>query len=314
MIDRNFMNGHPRTRGARSAFESESPLGAGYPIRFGSVPSYDGTPIFYCVEGAGEPLVFCYGIACTTLHWTYQIDYFRKNYQCIWMDYRGHRHTPLPSNPAHMSVVACAKDLRAVLDFLDVKQATLLGHSMGVSVVLQFARMFPDHVKQLVLANGTAKRPLDTLLGGTFMSLAFQLLSHYEKQKPNLVESIWKLQDKTSLVSMFLGAAGFNRALTDPEDIKTYAKQIAELNPVVLTTMMDDYQSFDATPWLHDIKLKTLILSGAEDKVTPPATQDLIAQLMPNSKLVRIEHGSHCSTLDLPDYVNLLIERFINEK
>ena len=311
MNDRYFENGHPRTRGARSSFKEELSLGGGHPIHFGSVPSFDKTPIFYCVEGEGEPLVFCYGIACSTLHWTYQIDYFRKNYKCIWFDYRGHRHTPLPENNANMSVEACAKDLQAVLDFLDVKEATLLGHSMGVSVVLEFARLFPSRAKQLVLANGTAKRPLDTLLGGNFLSPAFQILSRYEKENPNLIQSLWKLQEKTSLVGNFLGAVGFNRALTSPEDIRTYARQIAELPPSVLTTMMDDYQSFDATPWLHDLKQKTLVLSGEEDRVTPPETQDLIAQLMPNADLVRIQSGSHCSPLDLPDYVSLLIERFL---
>jgi pimeloyl-ACP methyl ester carboxylesterase len=309
MSDRYFENGHPRTRGARSSFKTSSE--ADYPFRFGSVPSFDETPIFYCEEGEGEPLVFCYGIACSTLHWTYQIDYFRKNYRCIWFDYRGHGQTPLPSNSSHMSVEACARDLQAVLDFLDIKNATLLGHSMGVSVVLQFARMFPERVTQLVVANGTAKRPLDTLLGGNFLTPAFQILSRYEKENPSLIHSLWKLQEKTPLVASFLGTLGFNRALTHPDDIKTYARQIAALNPAVLTTMMDDYQHFDATPWLDKLKTKTLILSGEDDRVTPPATQDLMAQLMPNAQLVRVQSGSHCSTLDLPDYVSLLIERFL---
>ena len=312
MNDRYFENGHPRTRGARSRFKEELSLGGGYPIQFGSVESFDGTPIFYCVEGEGEPLVFCYGIACSTLHWTYQIDYFRKNYKCIWFDYRGHRNTPLPENNTNMTVEACAKDLRAVLNFLDVNEkATLLGHSMGVGVVLEFARLFPESVNRLVLANGTAKRPLDTLLGGNFLAPAFQVLSRYEKEKPSLIQSLWKLQEKTSLVGTFLGAVGFNRALTSPGDIKTYARQIAELSPSVLTTMMDNYQTYDATPWLHELNQKTLVLSGEEDRVTPPETQDLIVQLMPNAELVRIQNGSHCSTLDVPDYMNLLIERFL---
>ena len=247
MNDFYFENGHPRTRGARSAFQDEKTSGQSVPIRFGSVPSFDGTPIFYCEEGEGEPLVFCYGIACSTLHWTYQIDYFRKNYRCIWFDYRGHGHTPLPEVSANMTVEACARDLQAVLDFLDVPKATLLGHSMGVSVVLQFARMFPERITQLVLANGTPKRPLDTLLGGNFLTPAFQVLSKYEKEKPSLVQSLWKLQEKTTLVSSFLGTVGFNRSLTHPDDIKTYARQVASLKPSVLTTMMDDYQKFDAT-------------------------------------------------------------------
>jgi pimeloyl-ACP methyl ester carboxylesterase len=307
------VSGHPRTRGARSFYQREKNLGGGYPIRFGSVPAFDGTPIFYCVEGEGEPLVFCYGIACSSLHWTYQIDYFRKNYQCIWFDYRGHRHTPIPDHLDTLNVESCTRDLKSVLDFLDVKKATLLGHSMGVSVVLDFAHRHPERVKGLVLANGTPKRPLETLLGGNFLVPAFGVLSKFEKEKPSLIGSLWKLQEKTQMIGNALGVLGFNRALTDPEDIKTYARQIAELPPTVLTRMMDDYQSFDATPWLHEVQARTLILSGDSDLVTPPHTQDLMAQLMRNAELHRIQHGSHCSTLDLPDYVNLLIERFLTK-
>jgi pimeloyl-ACP methyl ester carboxylesterase len=185
---------------------------------------------------------------------------------------------------------------------------------MGVSVVLEFAKLFPARTKRLVLANGTAKRPLDTLFGGNFLAPAFQVLSHYEKENPSLIRSLWKLQERTSMVGNILGSLGFNRALTHPGDIKTYAKQIAELPPSVLTTMMDDYQNYDATPWLHDLKQKTLVLSGEEDRITPPETQALIAQLMPNAELVHVQNASHCSTLDLPDYVSLLIEKFLNSK
>jgi pimeloyl-ACP methyl ester carboxylesterase len=198
------------------------------------------------------------------------------------------------------------------LDFLEVQKADILGHSMGVSVVLQFAKNHPERVNRMVLANGTPKRPLETLLGGNYLSPAFDLFTRYEKLKPDWIKSVWKLQEKNAATALFLGTLGFNRSLCDPEDIKTYARQISELPPQVLSHMMNDYQHFDATPWLHELKQSTLILSGEKDRVTPPETQDLLHQLMPHSELVRIRHGSHCSTLDLPEYVNLLIERFLN--
>ena len=315
MNNSHFENGHPRTRGARTKKEDLTP-GSAIPIRFGTVPSFDETPIFYCTEGEGELLVFCYGLGCSSLHWTYQVDYFRKNYKCVWFDFRGHHNTPIPESHGEtrgdMTVSACAKDLKAILDFLEIKTpAILLGHSMGVSVVLQFTHLYPERVKSLVLANGTAKRPLDTLLGGNFFYPAFRAFSHFEKEKPSLVQSLWKFQKKTSQVETFLGAVGFNRGLTSPEDIKTYARQLAELPAFVISAMMDDYQKFDSTPWLHDILTKTLVISGDEDKVTPPETQALIAQLMPNAELVHIQNGSHCTPLDFPDYINLVIERFI---
>jgi pimeloyl-ACP methyl ester carboxylesterase len=306
-----FQGGHPRTRGARSHLLPHHDV----PIRFGSVKSFDGHPIFFCEEGVRRSdrptLVFCYGIACSTLHWTYQIDYFRKNYHCVWWDYRGHRNTRLPDNRSSLSVEASTRDLRAVLNFLEVEKPILLGHSMGVSVVLQYTKDYAQDVQSIVLANGTAKRPLETLLGGNFLMPAFQTLSTLEKEHSAIVEKIWKLQAKVTVIGDTLGRLGFNPALAHPEDIKTYARQIAELHPSVLTRMMDDYQHFDASPWLHEIRVPTLILSGERDLITPPHTQHFLHQLIPHSQLVTIEHGSHCSTLDLPQTVSLMIERFV---
>ena len=305
------MSGHPRTRGARSSSLLESNWKDEVPIRYGSIPGFDGTPIFYCVEGTGKPLVFAYGVACSSLHWTYQIDYFRKQYQCIWFDYRGHRRTPIPDQLETLTIQDSVRDLKIILDFLEIQEAVFLGHSMGVSVALEFARQFPKSVTALVLANGTARKPLETLLGGNFLQPAFGLLSQLQRAKPEWVNAGWKIQEKTKWIAEILGALGFNRYLVDPSDILTYGRQMAELPPVVLTRMMDDYQHFDATPWLHQIQQKTLIISGNQDQITPPKTQELIHQLMPNSELQKISHGSHCSTLDMPDYVNLLIERFL---
>lgn len=310
-MEKKDLSGHPRTRGARSSFHDESTWSQDMPVSFGTIPSFDGSSIFYCVEGKGKPLVFAYGVACSSLHWTYQIDYFRKNYQCIWFDYRGHRRSPVPENLETLNIDSCVKDLRSVLDFLDIKNATILGHSMGVSVAMEFAHRFPEMVDLLVLANGTARKPLETLLGGNFLQPAFGILSKIQKEKPEWVEAGWKIQEKSMWVAQTLGKLGFNINLVHPNDIITYGMQMAELPPVVLTRMMDDYQHFDATSWLHEIKAPTLILSGETDNVTPPRTQDLIHQLMPHSDLARVQHGSHCCTLDMPDYVNLLIERFL---
>lgn len=306
------VSGHPRTRGARSLFEHESSFGGEIPLEFGTVKGFDGTPIFYCSEGQGEPLVFCYGIACSSLHWTYQIDYFRKNYRCIWVDYRGHRHTPLPANLNTLTIDACVRDLKSVLDFLEIPQATFLGHSMGVNVVLEFAKQHPQVVQSLVLACGTAKRPLDTLLGGSYLLPAFEALSWLQKERPSWVQSFWKFQNMAfPIVREILGTLGFNTAYCHPQDIETYTRQIISLPPAVLTRMMEDYQDLDATPWLHEIQQNTLIISGDEDKITPPDTQALMAQLMPNAELASVHRGSHCVTLDQPDLVNLMIEKFL---
>ena len=129
-----------------------------------------------------------------------------------------------------------------------------------------------------------------------------------------MIEEVWNVRGKSEVFALMFGALGFNRKLSHLADIRAYADQIASFSPTVMTHMMADYESFDATPWLHKIKQPTIVISGEKDYITPPATQELIHQLIPHSELVRIRHGSHCSTLDLPELMNLTIEKFIQSK
>src|SRR5690606_12357945 len=89
----------PRPQGARKFKDDPRLDTAELPeIQHGYIKSFDGTRLFYSIEGQGKPLVFCYGLVCSSLHWTYQIDYFRRNFQTVWFDYRGHQNSDVPKD------------------------------------------------------------------------------------------------------------------------------------------------------------------------------------------------------------------------
>ena len=52
----------------------------------GYFSSFDGTKIYYESRGAGEPIIFVYGIACLINHWHHQLSYFSESYQTITFD------------------------------------------------------------------------------------------------------------------------------------------------------------------------------------------------------------------------------------
>src|SRR3954468_3593169 len=81
------------------------------PSRHGYFKSFDGTRLFYSVEGQGKPLIFCYGLVCSSLHWTYQIQHFSRRYQAVWFDYRGHQNSDLPKDLDSLTVPNIAHDL-----------------------------------------------------------------------------------------------------------------------------------------------------------------------------------------------------------
>jgi pimeloyl-ACP methyl ester carboxylesterase len=82
--------------------------GSEVPSRNGYFRSFDGTKLFYSVEGEGKPIIFCYGLVCSSLHWTYQIEHFRKNYKTIWMDYRGHQNSEIPADLSSLTLESLA--------------------------------------------------------------------------------------------------------------------------------------------------------------------------------------------------------------
>jgi pimeloyl-ACP methyl ester carboxylesterase len=306
----------PRPKGARkralreerNLLETQRP-----PTTHGYVKSFDGTRLFYSVEGTGKPLVFCYGLVCSSLHWTYQIDYFRKNYQTIWFDYRGHQNSEVPKNLQSLTVQNLARDMGVILDELGIQESVILGHSMGVNAVLEFYRQQPDRVTAMVVANGTPRRPLETLFSHNALQAAFKILKKAYQHSPDLVEAAWKLGKGNPLMRTLITLGGFNPHLTPPEDVALYVDQVAEMNPAVFIHLIQNYDSVDSTSWLHTITKPTLIIAGEEDKIIPIELQELMNQLIPESRLEKIKHGSHCPQMDLPELVNLKIEKFLTD-
>jgi len=281
--------------------------------RHGYFNSFDGTQLFYSIEGEGKPLVFCYGLVCSSLHWTYQIEHFRRSHQSVWFDYRGHNNSETPKDLTSLNLGAMARDLGLLLDELKLDEVVLLGHSMGVNVVLELYRQQPHRVKAMVLANGTPRRPLETLMKSNVAQGGLKFLRKAYDFSPELVQSFWKLQKNNPLARTLISIGGFNPHLTPPEDVELYLSQIADMDPRVFLHVLENYDNIDMTAWLHTIDKPTLIIAGENDMVTPVAQQELMHQLIAGSKLEIIRHGSHCPQMDLPELVSLKIENFLRE-
>jgi pimeloyl-ACP methyl ester carboxylesterase len=283
------------------------------PTKNGYFRSFDGTKLFYSVEGEGKPLVFCYGLVCSSLHWTYQIEYFRKHYKTVWMDYRGHQNSDVPEDIGSLTLENLAKDLKLLLDELKIQGAVFIGHSMGVNVVLEFARLYPERVSGMILSNGTANRPLDTLLNSNALIPGFRVLEFLRDKSPKILKKIWTLQKGNPLVHRAIGFLGFNPHLTVKEDIALYVDQISEMDPRVFLTLIRNYDGYDGSTWLHTIDCPTRILAGENDRIIPLAQQELLHQLLPRSEFEMIRHGSHCPQMDLPELINSKIEEFLRK-
>lgn len=284
------------------------------PKQTGTFESFDGTPIYYEIRGEGKPLVFCYGIACLMNHWVHQLKFFSQSYQTIVFDYRGHHKTPTPLIQENLSLDAICRDMDGLLQHLNIESASFCGHSYGVMILLRFFDLFPKSVSNMTFINGFSSNPIKGMFGVDVVAPAFQLFKEGYRNFPATVSSLWQLAI-TNPVAIKLSAlaGGFNLSLASMKDIEVYARGVAALDLNAFITLFDQMMSYDATDVLDRVSVPTLIISGNKDGVTPLSHQIVMHEKIKNSQFLGVPYGSHCTQLDLPDFVNLRIEKFLHE-
>lgn len=274
----------------------------------------DGTCLYYEVKGQGRPLVFCYGLTCRKEHWHHQIEHFSKKYQVITFDYRGHHSSATPANDQHLTLDWCAKDLVALFDHLELKEAVVLGHSFGVPVLSKFIPLLPKRVTGAVFICGSVTNPFETMFHSNRMTRVHQLTSFIQDQVPELMARIWqKLTEKNRLSFLMTSRLGFNASRAEEKDVLNYMEGVHRTPFHIFYSLITDYARYDGRPFLSQIQCPTLVLAGDADHITPYSLQEEMAELIPNSQLIKIAGGSHNAHMDFPEKVNRSIDAFLYE-
>jgi pimeloyl-ACP methyl ester carboxylesterase len=118
----------------------------------GIASSPDGIALAYEVHGAGAPaLVFVHGWSCDRSYWRNQLGHFAQSHRVVALDLAGHGESGAGRRDWTMS--AFGRDVTAVVDHLGLDDAVLIGHSMGVDVVVEAALELPGRVRGLVLVD-----------------------------------------------------------------------------------------------------------------------------------------------------------------
>ena len=116
-----------------------------------TITTKDGTQIYYKDWGAGPVITFSHGWPLNSDAWDGQMMFLvQHGYRCIAHDRRGHGRSSQAS--AHNDMNGYADDLAAVIEALDLCDATLVGHSTGGGEVTRYiGRYGTDRVKKAVL-------------------------------------------------------------------------------------------------------------------------------------------------------------------
>jgi pimeloyl-ACP methyl ester carboxylesterase len=117
----------------------------------------------FVIEGRGPALLLIHGIGDRSRTWRDLIPALARDHTVIAPDLLGHGESDKPR--ADYSVAAYANGMRDLLSVLDIEQATIVGHSLGGGVAMQFAYQYPERCERLVLvATGGIGRDVHPLL------------------------------------------------------------------------------------------------------------------------------------------------------
>ncbi|MBI1335174.1 MAG: alpha/beta fold hydrolase [Armatimonadetes bacterium] len=129
----------------------------------------NGLKMYYEIHGSGQPVVLLHGAFMTiTINWDGWIDELSKTRKVIAVEMQGHGRTadisrePSPEN--------LADDVAALLKYLKISQADLIGYSMGGEVALQCAIRHPDRVRKAVIISSTFRS--DGMVAGSREAIA----------------------------------------------------------------------------------------------------------------------------------------------
>ena len=117
----------------------------------------DGVEINYVSRGQGKPILFIHGWPCSQRVWDSQIHALQDRYQCVALDLRGMGHSEKAD--CDYSFREFAGDIRELIKSLGLRDVTLVGWSMGVSVALEYMANHQEDndVSRIVLINGPIK-------------------------------------------------------------------------------------------------------------------------------------------------------------
>lgn len=263
----------------------------------------------YRVAGSGPAILLIHGIGDNSTTWSTVQSKLAQRFTVIAPDLLGHGKSDKPR--ADYSVAAYANGMRDLLSVLDIDRVTVIGHSLGGGVAMQFAYQFPQLVDRLILvgAGGVTK---DVNIALRFASLPMGSEALALLRLPLILPT---LQLLGRAAGGLFGSTGLGRDIPDvlriladlpePTASSAFART---LRAVVdwrgqVVTMLDRCYLTQSVP--------VQLIWGSGDSVIPVGHARMAHAAMPGSQLEIFDGSGHFPFHDDPDRFVEVVEKFI---
>ncbi len=266
-----------------------------------------GRRMIYRVAGSGPPVVLIHGMLNSSSHWRSVALNLAGEYTVIAPDLIGHGDSAAPRGD--YSLGAHASSIRDLLAAMGIERASIVGHSLGGGVAMQFFYQFPQRTERLVLiSSGGLGHEVSPMLRTAALPGVSALLSLtiHRRVLGALSDTGRRLREREVRLGVHLQAvARALRPLESPEARQAFLQ--------TLRAVIDVHgQRVSATDRLYLLEsMPTLIVWGERDNTIPLLHGRRAHEAIPSSHFRTLPRAAHFPHLEDPDGLAEVLREFI---
>lgn len=234
--------------------------------------------------------------------WESQVRYFCRRYRCITFNARGYPPSDIPKSNTKYSQLIAAGDIAAVMRHLKIKQAHIVGCSMGGNATVQFGLSYSRMARSL------------TALGmgsGSDKDKRAQTL----KDAATIAQRLLDLDMREAIKPYTVGPSRVQFQNKDPRGWEEFVTRLFEHSELGSANTMRGVQLRRPTIYSQEAKLRRLkvplhIISGDEDdRSLEPSI--FVKRVCPSAVLSVMAGSGHAANLEEPALFNSIVNEFI---
>jgi len=256
--------------------------------------------LFYEETGAADapPLVLIMGWGGDHTAWAFQVPALAVDHRVIALDNRGAGQSDVPEGP--YTIPGMAADVVGLMDALGVARAHICGASMGGMIAQELALRHPARVRTLQL-HCTA--PVIDAYGRFLIDTLLAVKARGDREENVRAVMPWLLCRKTMIERPDFIRFWIERALAYPYPTGYEG----------LARQADAIRGHDTIARLGEIRVPTLLTTGAEDILVPPASSRELHARIPGAELVTIDDAGHLHFIEQMDRFNAVCLGFLRK-
>lgn len=256
--------------------------------------------VYYRQAGRGSPVLLLHGWGGSSRYWQTTIQHLSASHQVYAPDLPGYGASPPLADRASNERLAAL-----VIEFADalgIESFDLNGHSFAASIAVYVAAGWPDRVKRLMLTCASTYR---NERERRVVQMVHHVMAGWLRlRQPWMAHQRWIYR---SVAQRF-----FYRVPADDELLRENFVDFLRMDRRVAIEGAQSAGSPAYNTALQRVGTPTLVIGARQDMIMPTSGTPFVAALIPDSRLIWIDHCGHLPMIEQPEEYNRVVCEFLN--